>query len=173
MRCSFSSAAARMSCTFSSVVKSPVVSSNGSMLLVGGCCSSSSIALSDGGVAGESINRSSSDRYELALDSADVLLSQRDGLLGHEGKAQAELMPMALENEDLRGVMSKRLSLGVGGGAGGGGSEDGEGEEHVLLLLKLRLNRMMMAVVSVSTDSLESGVWSLVWRKVARCGLGR
>ena len=105
------------------------------------------MALSDGAVAeeaDESINRSSSDRYELAVDSADGLLSQSEGRLGHEGKAQAELMPMAPEKEDLRGVMSKRPSLGVGGGAGGGGSDDGDGEEHVLLLPKLRLNRMVM-----------------------------
>lgn len=37
-------------------------------------------------------------------------------------------MPMALEKDDLRGVMSRSPSLGVGGG-GGGGSEDGDGEE--------------------------------------------
>ncbi|KAL3708953.1 hypothetical protein TMatcc_002741 [Talaromyces marneffei ATCC 18224] len=41
---------------------------------------------------------------------------------------------MALEKEDLRGVMSSRPSLGVGGG-GGGGSDDGEGEEDVLPLI--------------------------------------
>jgi hypothetical protein len=40
---------------------------------------------------------------------------------------------MALENDDLRGVISSRPSLGVGGG-GGGGSDDGEGEEDVLPL---------------------------------------
>jgi hypothetical protein len=40
---------------------------------------------------------------------------------------------MALEKEDLRGVMSNRPSLGDGGG-GGGGSDDGEGEEDVLPL---------------------------------------
>lgn len=94
---------------------------------------SSSTALSEGGVMGESVgNRSSSDRYELAVDSSESGL-RREGLLGHEGKAHAELMPMALEKEDLRGVISRRPSLGVGGGAGGG-NDDGEGEEDVLPL---------------------------------------
>jgi len=53
--------------------------------------------------------------------------------LGQEGKAHAELIPMALEKDDLRGVISSKPSLGVGGG-GGGGSDDGEGEEDVLPL---------------------------------------
>lgn len=53
--------------------------------------------------------------------------------MGQEGKAHAELIPMALEKDDLRGVISSKPSLGVGGG-GGGGSDDGEGEEDVLPL---------------------------------------
>lgn len=92
---------------------------------------SSSTALSDEGVIERSLGkRSSSDRYELAVDSSDSGLS-KDDRLGHEGKAQAELMPIALEKDDLRGVISSRPSLGDGGG-GGGGSDEGEGEEDVL-----------------------------------------
>ena len=90
---------------------------------------SSSSRLSGGGVMGRSVGkRSSSERYELAADSSDSGL-RSEGLLGQEGKAHAELMPMALEKEDLRGVMSRSPSLGVGGGGGGGGSEEGDGEE--------------------------------------------
>lgn len=54
--------------------------------------------------------------------------------MGQEGKAHAELIPMALEKDDLRGVISSNPSFGVGGGGGGGGSDDGEGEEEVLPL---------------------------------------
>lgn len=51
-------------------------------------------------------------------------------------------MPMAVEKDDLRGVISRRVSFGVGGGGGGGGSDDGEDDEDVLVV-KLKLNRMM------------------------------
>lgn len=63
------------------------------------------------------------------MDSSDSGLS-RDGRLGHEGNAQVELMPMAPEKDDLRGVISKSPSLGVGGGGGGSEEgEDGDGED--------------------------------------------
>lgn len=70
------------------------------------------------------------------MDSESELM--RDDRLGHDGKAHDVLMPMVMEKEDLRGVMSNSESLGVGGG-GGGGKEEGEGEEgeEDVLLLKL------------------------------------
>jgi hypothetical protein len=68
----------------------------------------------------------------LAEDS--VSEEKRDGRLGQEGKAQAALIPIADENEDLRGLRSSKPSLGEGGGGGGGGNDEGEGEEAVLVL---------------------------------------
>jgi hypothetical protein len=44
-------------------------------------------------------------------------LVEREGLLGQEGKAYAA--PCSLEKEDLRGLISRRESVGVGGGAKG------------------------------------------------------
>lgn len=60
--------------------------------------------------------RSSSERKALAHESAELLL-EREGRLGHEGKAYAA--PISLEKEDFRGLMSRRESVGVGGGAKG------------------------------------------------------
>lgn len=40
---------------------------------------------------------------------------ESEGLLGHDGKAYAA--PCSLEKDDLRGLMSRRESVGVGGGA--------------------------------------------------------
>lgn len=60
--------------------------------------------------------RSSSERKALAHESAELLL-ERDGRLGHEGKAYAA--PISLENDDFRGLISRRESVGVGGGAKG------------------------------------------------------
>jgi hypothetical protein len=94
---------------------------------------SSSIADSDDG--GDTVpegNRSSSERYELAEDSS-VSEEKSDGRLGHDGKAQAALIPIADEKDVLRGLRSNKPSLGDGGG-GGGGNDDGDGEEAVLVL---------------------------------------
>jgi hypothetical protein len=93
---------------------------------------SSSIADSEGGDIAPEGKRSSSERYELADDSESEVKS--DGRLGQDGKAQAALMPMADENDDLRGLISNKPSLGEGGGGGGGGNDEGEGEEAVLVL---------------------------------------
>jgi hypothetical protein len=43
----------------------------------------------------------------------------KEGRLGQDGKAQALLMPNAVEKEHLRGVMSSKEFSGVGGGAAG------------------------------------------------------
>lgn len=51
------------------------------------------------------------------------------------------------ENEDFRGEISSKESLGEGGG--GGGIEDGDGEEKLLLLLKLKLNPNRILTVEV------------------------
>jgi hypothetical protein len=138
MRRSSSSAAARIIWICSSVVRS------GASITGSDAADSSSMADSEAGA--ETGKRSSSDRYALAVDSSQAAFN-KEGRLGHDGNAQEELMPMAVEKDDLRGVISRSVSLGVGGGGGGGGSEDGEGDEEVLAL-KLKLNRMVGTVVS-------------------------
>lgn len=45
------------------------------------------------------------------------MLVERDGRLGQDGKAYAA--PCSLEKEHLRGLISRRESVGVGGGAKG------------------------------------------------------
>jgi hypothetical protein len=89
---------------------------------------SSSTTASDCGEVVPVGNRSSSERYELTVESESAL--RRDDRLGQDGNAHDALI---VEKEDLRGARSDKGSLGDGGG-GGGGREDGEGEDKVLLL---------------------------------------
>lgn len=74
----------------------------------------------------------------------------RQSPLGHDGNAHAALMPMLEEKEDLRGVMSSRLSFGVGGG-GGGGREEGDDAVDVddVVEPKLKLNRILAGVKEI------------------------
>jgi hypothetical protein len=92
---------------------------------------SSSTAVSEAEDGVSTGKRSSSERYELTAESESAPRS--DDRLGHEGKAHDALIPIAMEKDDFRGVISSNVSLGEGGG-GGGGSEEGEGEDRVLLL---------------------------------------
>lgn len=73
-----------------------------------------------------------------------------DGRLGQEGNAHELLMPKEVEKEHLRGVMSRRSSLGVGGG--GEGRYDGEDMEEQVPLLKLKVN----GIVVVGDGRVES-----------------
>jgi hypothetical protein len=84
----------------------------------------------DGVLAGK---RSSSERYELTMESESALRS--DDRFGQEGKAHDALIPIAKDKDDLRAVISSNVLLGEGGGGGGGdGGEEGDGEDRVLLL---------------------------------------
>lgn len=86
----------------------------------------------------------------MAHESEELLL-EREGRLGQDGNAYAA--PCSLENDDLRGLISRRESVGVGGGAKGLDIVDDSKDPELPLQQKVTCAGSVLAIGAAALGS--------------------